>query len=56
MKKKIVASITWSPFPSHYWCAYYDGEEENGGYGYGATEEEAIKDFIENCTDEEDEK
>jgi hypothetical protein len=52
-KRKIVASTTWSPFPSHYWCAYYEDEEEKGGYGYGATEEEAIADF-KSLQDEDD--
>jgi hypothetical protein len=27
------------------WCAYYDGYEEDGSYGWGATKEEAIKDL-----------
>jgi hypothetical protein len=30
------------------WCAYLDGEEERGEYGYGRTEAEAIADFLEN--------
>lgn len=51
--RKIVASPTHSPLPSrsHDWCAYFEGEEEAGGYGYGATEEEAIADFVENVAE-----
>jgi hypothetical protein len=46
--RKIVTSPTHSPLPyRHYdWCAYFDGEEEAGNYGYGATEIEAIADFL----------
>lgn len=29
------------------WCAYFDGEEELGGYGYGETEQQAIDDLLE---------
>lgn len=28
------------------WCAYPDGEEENGRYGWGRTEDEAVADLI----------
>lgn len=34
------------------WIAYFDGEEEAGDYGYGATEQAAIADFIENYADD----
>lgn len=49
--RKIVTSHVFPPIPdrSHDWCAYYDGEEEAGLYGYGATEAEAIEDFVTNC-------
>jgi hypothetical protein len=30
------------------WCAYYDGDEEGGPRGYGATEQEAVNDLLEN--------
>jgi len=30
------------------WCAFIDGEEESGPYGWGATEREAILDLKEN--------
>lgn len=58
MSRRIVTSQTHSPLPyrSVDWCAHYDGEEEAGNYGYGATEEEAIADFIENCAEEHDER
>jgi hypothetical protein len=36
------------------WCAFFDGEEEAGDYGWGRTEAEAeaIADFIENYADD----
>ena len=48
--RKIVTSPTHSPLPvrQHDWCAHFDGEEEAGGYGYGATEAEAVAEFLEN--------
>lgn len=53
-KKKIVTSYVNPPIPvrDFDWCAHYDGEEEKGGYGYGATEQEAAKDFLANQDDE----
>lgn len=50
MQKKIVTSYVNPPIPirSYDWCAFRDGEEENGGYGYGKTEQEAIDDLLEN--------
>ena len=55
---KIVTRFVYPPIPirDYDWCAYYDGEEEAGHYGYGSTEEEAIKDFIENCAEDHDER
>lgn len=38
------------------WCAFYDGEEEAGNYGYGATEQEAIDDFKDNFQADHDER
>jgi hypothetical protein len=37
----------YPPIPTrwHDWCAFYDGEEELGQYGWGATEQEAINDL-----------
>ena len=54
--RKIVTSHDYPPIPdrSMDWCAYYDGEEEAGGYGYGPTEAEAISDFIENYQEDHD--
>jgi hypothetical protein len=56
--RKIIASPTHSPLPvrEHDFCAHYEGEEEVGNYGYGATEAEAIKDFVENCQEAHDER
>lgn len=57
--RKIVTSYNINPpIPTRQfdWCAYYDGEEEAGGYGYGATEAEAIADFNENCREDHDER
>lgn len=56
--RKIIASPTHSPLPvrGHDFCAHYEGEEEAGNYGYGATEEEAIADFIENCAEAHDDR
>lgn len=56
--RKIVASPTHSPLPVRQidWCAHYDGEEEAGNYGYGATEAEAIEDFMVNCAADHDER
>lgn len=55
---KIVTDHIFPPIPIRTmdWCAFYDGEEEAGGYGYGATEAEAIADFIENHKDDHDER
>ena len=48
--RKIVTSHVYPPIPvrNFDWSAYYEGDEEAGQYGYGATEAEAIADFIEN--------
>lgn len=48
--RKIVTSNIYPPIPIRTmdWCAYFDGEEELGGYGYGRTEAEAVADFIAN--------
>lgn len=47
-KHKIVTSHIYPPIPDRRfdWCAYFDGEEEKGGYGYGRTEQEAIDDLL----------
>lgn len=56
--RKIITSNVCPPIPDrrYDWCAYYEGEEEAGNYGYGATEAEAIADFIENCAEDHDER
>lgn len=47
-QKKIITSHTpLSPWPELDWVAYFDGEEELGGYGYGETEQAAISDLLE---------
>ena len=42
--KIIITKHVYPPIPdrSQDWCAYYDGEEELGHYGWGPTEEAAI--------------
>ena len=54
--RNIVTSYVHPPIPVRNmdWCAFYDGEEEAGGYGWGRTEAEAVADFIENCADDHD--
>lgn len=57
-RPKIVTSYPNPPIPfrSHDWCAYYDGDEEGQDYGWGATEAEAVADFIENCQEDCDKR
>lgn len=45
--RRIVTSHVYPPIPirSHDWCAYVDGREEDGRYGWGTTEAEAIQDL-----------
>ena len=52
--RKIVTSNPCPPIPvrDFDWCAYFDGEEEAGSYGYGKTEADAVADFIENYADD----
>lgn len=56
MARNITTRHVFPPIPDRRfdWVAYYEGEEEAGGYGYGATEAEAIADFNENYRDEHD--
>jgi hypothetical protein len=46
----IVTSHVFPPIPDRScdWCAYREGQEEAGHYGWGATEAEAIADLIDN--------
>ena len=57
-RPRIVTSHVYPPIPvrSYDWCAHYDGEEEAGGYGWGSTEEEAVRDFLENCAEDHDQR
>lgn len=57
MSRKIVTRNIFPPIPDRRfdWCAYYDGDEERGSYGYGRTEQEAIADFQTNIVDEKGE-
>lgn len=52
---RIVTVHEYPPIPdrSNDWCAFYDGEEERGNYGWGRTEADAISDLVVNCTDDE---
>jgi hypothetical protein len=54
MARKLVTSCQYPPIPDRRfdWCAYFDGTEEDGNYGWGSTEAEAIDDFIENYAEE----
>lgn len=49
-QRKIVTTHVYPPIPvrTFDWCAHYDGDEESGQYGYGATEKAAIADFVAN--------
>ncbi len=49
-RTKIVISRVEPPIAvrSFDWCAYEDGREEEGRYGWGATKDAALRDFIEN--------
>lgn len=49
-RKKIVTVFVYPPIPirSMDWCAHYDGEEERGEYGEGATKEAAVADLLAN--------
>ena len=35
------------PAKTELWCAFEDGMEEDGNYGWGKTKEEAVTDFLE---------
>jgi hypothetical protein len=47
---KIITDYVYPPIPirDFDWCAFYEGEEESQNYGWGKTEEEAIKELKEN--------
>lgn len=52
-KPKIVTTFVCPPIPIREfdWCAYRDGQEELGGYGYGRTKQEAIDNLLVNEED-----
>jgi hypothetical protein len=55
--RKIVTSYVCPPIPvrGFDWCAHEDGCEEDGEYGWGETEEAAVKDFKQRYEEAEDE-
>jgi len=57
MERKIVTSHVYPPIPIRQWdwCAFLDGQEEDGPYGWGRTEEEAIAE-LEQYLDDESER
>ncbi len=44
---KIITDLVYPPIPirNHDWQACIEGKEEDGPYGYGTTEQEAIEDL-----------
>lgn len=50
MTPKIITDFIYPPIPDRRfdWLAFYDGYEEDGNYGYGTTELEAIRDLKDN--------
>lgn len=44
------------PYRSTDFCAFYEGEEEAGHYGYGATPTEALTDFLTNYAEDHDKR
>lgn len=55
MTIEITTSNVYPPIPIREfdWCAYFDGEEETGRYGWGVTEASAIKDLRQRYEDEQ---
>ena len=52
-KPRIITHHEYPPIPirSFDWCAYRDGREEEGNYGWGPTKEAAIADLLANEED-----
>lgn len=50
--RQIKTEFVYPPIPLRQfdWCAYFDGEEEGGPYGWGHTKEEAIADLMEEAS------
>ena len=51
MKRRDTAIVTWHAYPpipirSNDWAAHRDGDEEDGPYGWGPTEQDAIADLL----------
>lgn len=57
MPRKIVTTHVNPPIPwrDHDWCAYFDGDEDTGNYGYGETRLEAIAELLALHDDDEEE-
>lgn len=53
---KIVTDHQYPPIPYRNmdWVAFEDGKEEDGIYGYGKTEQEAIDDLLDNLEQQYD--
>lgn len=53
--RKIITNNVYPPIPVRCfdWCAYFEGEEESGNYGWGETAEAAIKDLKQRYEDEQ---
>lgn len=56
--REIITRFVNPPIPvrDHDWCAYYEGEEEAGSYGWGSNEAEAIADFKANQAEAHDKR
>jgi hypothetical protein len=52
MSMKIVTTNLYPPIPFREfdWCACYEGTEEDGPYGWGPSEAEAIEDLMDLTT------
>jgi len=49
--RKVITDHIYPPIPVRHmdWCAWFEGEEEAGEYGYGPTEADAIADLLDNA-------
>ena len=48
MTEKIITENVYPPIPTRRfdWCAYFDGHEEHGPYGWGPTERSATAELL----------
>ena len=56
MRHRIVTSHVYPPIPTrgHDWCAWDDNlGEDSSHYGWGATKDEAIADFLDSADESE---